>query len=440
MACPSLRPRPSRNSTRASSPTTRPHGWCSELPRATASTSAPRPSSIDPALRLHARGRTARRNARSPASRKPTRSSPAPPAHGARLNEIARARPRQRPSPSTTSPRLSVGDARAAHRRLSISPGSHEAPSPATSSPRSRQRLRFMEEVGLGYLQLDRSATTLSGGEAQRIRLAAQLGSNLRGVLYVLDEPTIGLHPRDNAQPARHPRRPPRQGKLAPRRRARRGNHAPRRPRHRPRPRRRHASAARSIAIRHARRKSTKARSTPLTGRWPRAIPCRTRRAASAARSRASRRRPAGSSLQGRLAPTTCKNIDVAHPARTPHRDHRDLRLAAKSASCAASSSPPSRPCAAARRKRPKAAASNLQIARRRRTPRRRLRGRPVAHRQDLALDPGHLRQGLRRDPQALRRRPRRPHPRLHREPLLLQHRRRPLRDLQRQRARSSWR
>ena len=59
-------------------------------------------------------------------------------------------------------------------------------------------RLRFLHSVGLGYLTLDRSATTLSGGETQRIRLAAQLGSELRGVLYVLDEPTIGLHPRDN--------------------------------------------------------------------------------------------------------------------------------------------------------------------------------------------------------------------------------------------------
>lgn len=59
-------------------------------------------------------------------------------------------------------------------------------------------RLFFLERVGLGYLSLDRSATTLSGGETQRIRLAAQLGSNLRGVLYVLDEPTIGLHPKDN--------------------------------------------------------------------------------------------------------------------------------------------------------------------------------------------------------------------------------------------------
>jgi excinuclease ABC subunit A len=61
-----------------------------------------------------------------------------------------------------------------------------------------RSRLSFMEAVGLNYLTLERAAPTLSGGEAQRIRLAAQLGSNLQGVCYVLDEPTIGLHPRDN--------------------------------------------------------------------------------------------------------------------------------------------------------------------------------------------------------------------------------------------------
>ena len=62
-----------------------------------------------------------------------------------------------------------------------------------------QQRLNFLAEVGLPYLTLDRRADTLSGGEAQRIRLAAQFGSNLRGVCYILDEPTIGLHPRDNA-------------------------------------------------------------------------------------------------------------------------------------------------------------------------------------------------------------------------------------------------
>ena len=66
--------------------------------------------------------------------------------------------------------------------------------------PEITARLQCMQEVGLGYLTLDRRSDTLSGGEAQRLRLAAQLGSNLRGVCYVLDEPTIGLHPRDNAQ------------------------------------------------------------------------------------------------------------------------------------------------------------------------------------------------------------------------------------------------
>ena len=64
--------------------------------------------------------------------------------------------------------------------------------------PEIEERMRFMNRVGLEYLQLNRATATLSGGEAQRIRLAAQLGSNLSGVLYVLDEPSIGLHARDN--------------------------------------------------------------------------------------------------------------------------------------------------------------------------------------------------------------------------------------------------
>ena len=60
------------------------------------------------------------------------------------------------------------------------------------------QRLQFLIDVGLEYLTLSRNAGTLSGGEAQRIRLATQIGSKLTGVLYVLDEPSIGLHQRDN--------------------------------------------------------------------------------------------------------------------------------------------------------------------------------------------------------------------------------------------------
>src|SRR5690625_5427466 len=59
-------------------------------------------------------------------------------------------------------------------------------------------RLQFLLDVGLGYLSLNRGSATLSGGEAQRIRLATQIGSQLVGVLYILDEPSIGLHQHDN--------------------------------------------------------------------------------------------------------------------------------------------------------------------------------------------------------------------------------------------------
>src|SRR5262249_59801811 len=61
-----------------------------------------------------------------------------------------------------------------------------------------RERLGFLIDVGLDYLTLERGSATLSGGEGQRIRLATQVGASLLGVLYVLDEPSIGLHPRDN--------------------------------------------------------------------------------------------------------------------------------------------------------------------------------------------------------------------------------------------------
>src|SRR5437763_3166009 len=71
---------------------------------------------------------------------------------------------------------------------------------PRLIPPGTSERLRFLENVGIGYLSMDRAAATLSGGEAQRIRLATQIGSSLVGVLYILDEPSIGLHQRDNAK------------------------------------------------------------------------------------------------------------------------------------------------------------------------------------------------------------------------------------------------
>jgi excinuclease ABC subunit A len=96
--------------------------------------------------------------------------------------------------------RLSVTDVRKWVQKLQVVGGmtTREGDIARDLVPEIKSRLEFLEEVGLGYLTLDRGAPTLSGGEAQRIRLAAQLGSNLQGVCYVLDEPTIGLHARDN--------------------------------------------------------------------------------------------------------------------------------------------------------------------------------------------------------------------------------------------------
>ncbi len=115
-------------------------------------------------------------------------------------------------------------------------------------------RLGFLEQVGLGYLSLDRGAPTLSGGEAQRIRLAAQLGSNLRGVCYILDEPTIGLHPRDNMVLLDTLARLNAKGNTLVVGRTRRGHDSPRRARDRPGSRRGASWAVGSS--RKARRKS----------------------------------------------------------------------------------------------------------------------------------------------------------------------------------------
>ena len=120
---------------------------------------------------------------------------PCPICQGSRLNETARNVFLQKTSiiDFTHSP---AADALTLCDTLTFTGGAAEVARDIIAE--IRQRLEFLAKVGLDYLALDRSAKSLSGGEAQRIRLAAQLGSNLRGVLYVLDEPTIGLHPRDN--------------------------------------------------------------------------------------------------------------------------------------------------------------------------------------------------------------------------------------------------
>jgi excinuclease ABC subunit A len=126
-----------------------------------------------------------------------------PECDGARLNPIARAvrlgiRGLE-PAPTIdTFSQMSVGEAATVFGRCKFS--GREAIVARDILPEIRERLKFLCEVGLGYLQLGRGVPTLSGGESQRIRLAAQLGSNLSGVLYILDEPSIGLHARDNDQ------------------------------------------------------------------------------------------------------------------------------------------------------------------------------------------------------------------------------------------------
>ncbi|MEY2562106.1 MAG: excinuclease subunit [Verrucomicrobiota bacterium] len=122
---------------------------------------------------------------------------PCPACHGSRLNPIARhVRLQNQTIDNFTA--HSAGEALQLIGKLRFRGNQKTVADDLV--PEISQRLKFMENVGLGYLALGRSAKTLSGGESQRIRLAAQLGSNLRGVLYVLDEPTIGLHPRDNVR------------------------------------------------------------------------------------------------------------------------------------------------------------------------------------------------------------------------------------------------
>jgi excinuclease ABC subunit A len=124
-------------------------------------------------------------------------SRPCPSCHGARLNRAARqVFVAGRSVPELVA--LPIGMARAFFAELDL-PGRRGAIA-AKIVKEINERLNFLVDVGLDYLSLERSADTLSGGEAQRIRLASQIGAGLVGVMYVLDEPSIGLHQRDNAR------------------------------------------------------------------------------------------------------------------------------------------------------------------------------------------------------------------------------------------------
>jgi excinuclease ABC subunit A len=131
---------------------------------------------------------------------------PCPACHGTRLKREARhvlldqkgAAAGQRGKPIYEVERATLAEALAYFEALELEGARAEIADKVVREIRSR--LRFLNDVGLPYLSLERSADTLSGGEAQRIRLASQIGSGLSGVMYVLDEPSIGLHQRDNAR------------------------------------------------------------------------------------------------------------------------------------------------------------------------------------------------------------------------------------------------
>ena len=120
---------------------------------------------------------------------------PCPACHGARLKPETLA---VKVDGKTIAQHTALSVARAARLYEGLALAEKDAQIAAPILKEIRERLGFLENVGLGYLTLDRGAATLSGGEGQRIRLATQIGSRLTGVLYILDEPSIGLHQRDN--------------------------------------------------------------------------------------------------------------------------------------------------------------------------------------------------------------------------------------------------
>lgn len=183
----------SHNSPRGWCPTCRGHGRVFPWMLA-ADDEAKEDASDDPAARLRHFGIETEDDVSS-------EGTPCPDCHGERLNRVARAvKLHLRRGKKTLSLpallRSTPSELLASLRELDLDARGNLITQDIV--PQIEERLHFLDHVGLGYLSLDRPTDTLSGGEAQRIRLAAQLGTNLAGVLYVLDEPSIGLHARDN--------------------------------------------------------------------------------------------------------------------------------------------------------------------------------------------------------------------------------------------------
>ena len=172
------------------------HGWCPDCVGTGVQLTREQRQAFDDSVRDDEQGRERRL---SEPDIDAVGDQPCPSCAGTRLHAIARA-VRFQGYAITDLARLSVRDLHALVRdwRQSGRLTARQAEIVRDLLPEIESRLAFLQDVGLGYLTLDRGAPTLSGGEAQRIRLAAQLGSNLQGVCYVLDEPTIGLHARDN--------------------------------------------------------------------------------------------------------------------------------------------------------------------------------------------------------------------------------------------------
>jgi excinuclease ABC subunit A len=171
------------------------HGWCPGcVGTGLALTREQRAAFDDSVLDENERGREQAFITKEPDAEE-LHETACPDCHGARLAPAPRAI-RFEDQAITDVARWAVSDVRKWVESLQLNGRDADIARDVVSEILSR--LVFLEDVGLNYLTLDRAAPTLSGGEAQRIRLAAQLGSNLQGVCYVLDEPTIGLHPRDN--------------------------------------------------------------------------------------------------------------------------------------------------------------------------------------------------------------------------------------------------